>query len=166
MTTAVYWIDIFGAGKIGIMPCPCGDVLDKEIAALHTSGVDILVSLLPDGEMLELQVADEAKLCAKHRLEFLSLPIADFQVPTSMVMVHHLICYLQTAYQTGRTIVIHCRGGIGRSSMIAASLLVSLGVTLQEAWQHIGRARNCKVPETAAQEQWVQHYVQTHLLSV
>jgi protein-tyrosine phosphatase len=58
----------------------------------------------------------------------------------------------------GQTAVVHCRGGIGRSSTIAAVALTQLGLEPNEAMDRIATARGLRVPETQAQRLWVHGY--------
>ena len=53
---------------------------------------------------------------------------------------------------------LHCRMGIGRSSLMAASILVADGLTVSDAFGRIQRARGVAVPDTEAQVQWVEQY--------
>ena len=50
--------------------------------------------------------------------------------------------------------VLHCRGGIGRTGTIAARLLVEFGVAPEEAIRMVRRARPGTI-ETPAQEEYV-----------
>jgi hypothetical protein len=45
--------------------------------------------------------------------------------------------------------------GVGRSPLIAASLLVACGAGLDDAWHRVESARGLRVPDTQAQRQWV-----------
>ena len=54
----------------------------------------------------------------------------------------------------GNKILIHCRGGLGRTGTIAARLLVDLGIEPNRA---IDIVRGCRVGaiENSYQEQWI-----------
>ena len=58
---------------------------------------------------------------------------------------------------TGRGIntVIHCRAGIGRTSLVTAGVLLQAGFEPDEAFEHIGKARGMAVPDTDEQRDWV-----------
>lgn len=45
--------------------------------------------------------------------------------------------------------------GIGRSGLMAAGVLIQLGITADMAWQRISKARGISVPDTDEQKQWV-----------
>lgn len=50
------------------------------------------------------------------------------------------------------------REGIGRSALLAASLLVHSGVGAEKAFERIEKARGCPVPDTAEQRHWVEQF--------
>ncbi|MFT4110031.1 hypothetical protein, partial [Propionicimonas sp.] len=55
----------------------------------------------------------------------------------------------------GHGVAIHCRAGIGRSSVLAAAVLQLEGVPADEAWNLISHARGLPVPDTDAQRRFV-----------
>jgi hypothetical protein len=57
--------------------------------------------------------------------------------------------------QDGTYVVIHCRMGIGRSSIIAASVLLRVGVKADNIIDNISKIRGLKVPDTDRQLQWL-----------
>jgi protein-tyrosine phosphatase len=62
---------------------------------------------------------------------------------------------LAAGLRDGRSIAIHCRAGIGRSSMIAACALILCGIDAAEALALIKAARGVSVPDTDEQRDWV-----------
>jgi protein-tyrosine phosphatase len=57
--------------------------------------------------------------------------------------------------EAGESVVIHCRMGIGRASMLAVGVLCAEGLSADEAWQRVESARGLPVPDTEAQRSWV-----------
>jgi len=55
----------------------------------------------------------------------------------------------------GKAAAIHCRAGIGRSSLIAACALVCSGLDARSAFDAISKARGLTVPDTDDQRRWV-----------
>jgi len=51
----------------------------------------------------------------------------------------------------GKTVAVHCRAGIGRSLMIAASALIHIGLSTESAFRSIEESRGCPVPDTREQ---------------
>ncbi|WFE28186.1 tyrosine protein phosphatase [Solwaraspora sp. WMMD791] len=130
-----------------------GDWLDDELSAARTAGVDVLVSLLTSAERDELDLADEPAAAIRAGLEFHAFEIADLGVPDPHA-IRPLLDLLATELRAGRHVAVHCRAGIGRSSLITVALLTRLGVDTEQAWNVIAHARGVPVPETAQQRRW------------
>lgn len=96
-------------------------------------------------------------LCQRHGLEFISFPITDRDVPDSKVATRKLINRLMTRLAERKKIVIHCRMGIGRSSLIAAATLCMAidGIDAEQAFRLIEESRGLPLPDRPAQRQWV-----------
>ena len=54
----------------------------------------------------------------------------------------------------GQSLVVHCRGSLGRTGLIVARLLIALGEAPRKALEQVRAARPGAV-ETRAQEQYV-----------
>ncbi|MEZ5300547.1 MAG: hypothetical protein R3F11_07800 [Verrucomicrobiales bacterium] len=59
----------------------------------------------------------------------------------------------------GRSVVFHCRAGIGRSSTMAAAALTCFGIGADEAFARISEARGLQVPDTDEQIDWVRRFL-------
>jgi hypothetical protein len=152
----IYWIDAPVPGRLGIMARPrAGDWLDDEIAGWHAAGTNLVISLLEKDEISELGLADEQGLCRRHGLDFVSFPIPDRGVPEAADQTGALARNLATKMNAGNAVAIHCRAGIGRSSLVAACALVCLGVDAYSAFGIISKARGVTVPDTDEQRNWV-----------
>jgi protein-tyrosine phosphatase len=151
-----HWINREGV-RLGIMPRPRGnDWLSDDLRILRQAGVDVIVSALTALEAEELGLAAEAQECAQNGLLFISFPIEDRSVPTSRTDFGALVNQLLEHSRRGKAIVVHCRAGIGRSSLIAACVLTRNGLSLDSAFQAIEESRGCPVPDTPEQRQWVE----------
>jgi protein-tyrosine phosphatase len=160
MRQALYWVATGTRGRIATMTRPRGgDWLAGELITLRTHGIDMVVSLLTQGEADELDLADESRLAAAADLEFLAFPILDYAVPPLDAATVAFVERLALAVQSGRTIAVHCRIGIGRSSLIVASVLGLLGMPSAEAFARIATARGRSVPDTAEQREWVDRFL-------
>ena len=137
---SVYWIDGVKPGRLATGPHP-GD-----FEFLRDEGVDVVVSLLED-------VGDEPVRCAEKDFMFLWLPIDDGGAPGPEADA--VVKKIADLIRTGESVLVHCFGGIGRSSTIAAAVLVLLGETPAGAFERISAARGLTVPETATQRDWV-----------
>ena len=154
-----FWIDRIGQGLLGILPRPRGgDWLDGEIHSLAKAGVNVLVSLLTADEVAELELHDKERLCGDCGLRFISFPIPDRGVPFSIPETARTVDLILEELWAGKAVAVHCRMGIGRSALIAACLLKSRGIGVDEAFAMISRARGFSVPDTAEQREWVEKF--------
>ena len=144
---------------MAITPRPRGkDWLEDDIRFLQRAGVDVLVSALTPAEAEELGLLEESQFCQSNGLEFLSLPIEDRSVPSSFNEIDGLLNSVTDYLRNGKAVGVHCRAGIGRSSMIVASALIRNGLSVDTAFSAIQEARGCSVPDTPEQRQWVERY--------
>jgi protein-tyrosine phosphatase len=156
MTGSPFWIRDVPLGRLGISPRPGPfELLADDLAGWKDGGAEIVVSLLDDDEMDAMGLDEEPAICAALGFEFQRFPIPDHGLPTSRDAFVALIERLHAESQSGRGIVAHCYAGIGRSSLVAASLLVRAGLSLDDALERISDARGLPVPDTAAQHRWL-----------
>jgi ADP-ribosyl-[dinitrogen reductase] hydrolase len=156
-----------GYGSIGITFCPgkkdrhaatgaWDRDLDTDIKAIAAWNAAAVISLIEDHEFKLLQVERLGEVVTAHRMEWLHLPIVDVSTPCAK---------FEDAWRTsgevvrkrlrdGLNVVVHCRGGLGRAGMVAARLLVELGVPAKEAILRVRRARPGAI-ETPEQKQHV-----------
>ena len=155
---SLHWINLDGV-RLGIMPRPRGnDWLLDDLRILREAGVDVIVSALTDSEDAELGLHDEERECTRNGLIFISHPIEDRSLPTDQEKFNSLVDQLLEYSRRGKAIVVHCRAGIGRSSTIAACVLLKMGLSPEHAFQTIEQARGGPVPDTPEQREWVERY--------
>ncbi len=135
-----------------------GDWLEDEIADWHRNSLNTVVSLLESSEVQELDLAREQALCEHHGIAFLSFPLPDRGVPASWAAVAALVDPLVAKLRAGQCVGVHCRAGIGRSGLVAACILVRAGIPFPQVFPILSRARGVRVPDTEAQEEWVQAF--------
>jgi protein-tyrosine phosphatase len=156
MKDDIYWVPGPWPGRLGIASRPRGgDWLNDEVRSWREAGVDVVVSLLTPDEEKDLGLEDEEQVVRAEGLGFHRLPIPDRGVPSSRSELAGVLPTVAAALQGGENVTIHCRQGIGRSSLVAASLLVDAGVTPDQAFQNIAEVRGVPVPETPEQRDWV-----------
>ncbi len=156
MVPEIYQIKSYDEGFLAIMAKPRnGDWLEDEICGLSTLGVNVVVSLLDFGEILELGLRDEKKICEANGIEYIPFPIKDRSVPESPARTVQLVRDLHLKLLAGQRMVIHCRAGIGRSGLMAACILVHTHESPRNAFARISKARRVGVPDTQEQIDWV-----------
>ena len=142
-----------------VSPRPRGeDWLEDDLKALCEGGATVVLSLLEPHENADLGLEDEPAAAKRAGVGFISFPIEDRCVPTSMEATFALLDQLKTLLKQGASIVIHCRQGIGRSGLVAIALLIQAGKPVAEAIELVGAARGLPVPETVEQLAWLEVY--------
>jgi protein-tyrosine phosphatase len=158
MITQIHWIneDKIGEKRIGTMARPRGnDWLEDEIRGLKSRKVDCLVSLLERSEEWELGLKEEGEICQKWGLDFIKFPIEDVNTPENETEFIRLAHDLANRIQENEKVVIHCRMGIGRSSILAASVMIILGCEGSAVFEIISQYRGLQVPDTEGQKNWI-----------
>ena len=157
----MFWIEAPGLrpGRLGTAARPrAGDWLDGEIENWRSASVDMVVSLLEPHEVHDLKLNSERDICMQMGLTYLSFPVPDRGVPESLSRTRDLIALCTEQLVAGAGIIVHCRAGIGRSSMIAACVLVAVGNRPDTALEYIKAARGLPLPDTPAQAEWVMSF--------
>jgi protein-tyrosine phosphatase len=125
--------------------------------------VDVVVSLLTTGEIEEFGLAEEVNSVRAGGMEFVSLPVSDRGVPESNDQFAEIVARLGDLIAAGKVVGIHCRAGIGRSALLAASLLIASGLSPADAFERIRIARGAPVPDTPGQRAWVEQFAEDYV---
>ena len=156
MFTELHWIDGPWAGRLAITARPRGgDWLEDEIKSWRRNGVGMVLSLLTPGEIEDLDLQHEPQFCHENGIRFLLFPIVDRSVPQSDGDTAQLLEQIDNSLAQGENVVVHCRQGIGRSGMIAASLLAGRGCRPEDAIERVSAARQASIPDTPQQRAWI-----------
>jgi len=152
----LFKIESIGKGFIAIMAYP-GKEQDAAaaIAALARDGIRQVVSLLEPAEAQALGLEREAQLVAAESMTFISLPIPDMGLPASVRAFAGLARDLYRQVDAGDNTLLHCRGGVGRSGLLAAAVLLHCGMDPRQACERVTRLRGVRVPETPEQGAWL-----------
>jgi len=150
-------------GRIGITFCPgkhdrmasTGSWkrdLATDLDAIATWGAKLVLTLLEPSELQALKVPTLGNDVRLRGMDWRHLPIADFSIPDA---------HFEEQWQTqgrdirallrgGSDVLVHCKGGLGRAGMIAARLLVELGMPPDDAIRTVRAARRGAI-ETPSQ---------------
>jgi ADP-ribosyl-[dinitrogen reductase] hydrolase len=165
-------VTVEGGGRVGITLCPgkrqphaatgpWDRDLDIDLDALKAFGADVLITLMESEELAgaALDVKALERAVAARGMTWLHLPIVDLHAPSAEFETawQQHAARLRDIVQRGGRVVAHCRGGRGRSGLVAARLLIELGWDPEAAITAI-RSVNPKAIETPAQEAHVRGY--------
>lgn len=145
-----------GTGRIGISGLPgAGGALAEDVATIGEWGATLVFSMVSDAELDQGNVALLSEMAASHGIDWRHLPVPDFGVPSVTVaaMWTEAAARAHRILDVGGNVLVHCRGGCGRSGMAALRLLVERGEAPDVALARLRTARACAV-ETEAQFKW------------
>lgn len=141
-------------GRIGITLCPGKHDLFAETGAwkrdlvqdldvISTWGAKLVLTLVEPFELRELKVAHLGEEIESRGMAWLHMPIVDFSVPSEDFEQQWITQgrEIRTLLRAGDDVLVHCKGGLGRAGMIAARLLVELGMEPKEAIRSVRRVR-------------------------
>ena len=156
-------------GQIGMTICPgkkdqglsgtsWNRDLDADLDVISAWGADAIVTLLENFEFEMLGVPTLPSLILHRGIEWHHLPIRDVDIPDRRFEGNWQKSgpRLRTILSNGGKVLLHCRGGIGRTGTIAARLLVEFGFKPSDAIALVRCTRPGTI-ETEAQEGYVLH---------
>ena len=155
-----------GPGRLGITFAPgkkgpgVAGYWERDLNAdlerlVRVHGARVLVSLLRPSEYALLGIEDLADRAAAHQLEFRKYPITDAGVPSSVAWAAKLVQEILERVRSGDTVVVHCRGGLGRAGLVAACCLTAVGYDAERAIATVRDVRSPSAIETRGQEQFI-----------
>lgn len=145
--------------NFAIAPCPKGnDMLANEIISLKNQGYDIVVSMLTAQEQELHGLKEEKAICEANGIRYINYPIRDEVAENddaTIEFVRKLKEIFDDCYEPQTKVLFHCRGGVGRSSMMLALTMANYGINVDDIFEKISRARGEDTPETTYQLKWV-----------
>ncbi len=172
-----------GGGTLGLTFCPGKQQPNAKTGAwARDLAIDIddiaawdavaIITLMEQHELEALGVTELGETAATRFLGWLHLPIVDGGVPDAAFEERWDLArwYLASRLDAGAKVIIHCKGGLGRTGLLAARILIDrspIPKTYYEsdpldqlATDAIAAVRAVRpgAIETAAQEQWLRDY--------
>ena len=157
MRPDVYIVEPIGSGFLAVMAKPLsGEWIEDEFSGIAQTGVLQIISLLESHEEYEVGLKNEKSLTEKFGMHFISYPIKDRGLPESVEKFSVFTKKLYHQIAEGRSTVIHCRAGIGRTGIVAAGVLLHCGFSAKDAFDLISNKRRVQVPDTEEQYNWIE----------
>ena len=120
--------------------------LDEDLEFIRARGISRIVSLT--SRALPEHVREQG-------FELIHFPIADMGIPTPRACA--VLCAQLLDGLEQRPVLLHCKGGLGRTGTIAACCLVGLGRAPEQALIEV-RSVNPNYVQTASQAKFIEHY--------
>lgn len=131
--------------------------LDTDLDRLVSHfGVDALVSLVEEEELTMLGIPSLVDRAEARGIAVLRLPIPDGGIAERSAAQQVVQAAVSLA-RSGRHVVFHCRGGLGRAGTLAACAIVQLGGTPDDAIAAVRRARRGAI-DNGRQERFVHDF--------
>lgn len=132
--------------------------LELDVARLRTEfGCDRFVLLVEDHELGTTRTTALAAAMKAAGIELVRHPIVDMSVPADRAAYRQLLDDQRAAIADGRTVVVACRGGLGRTGTAVACLLVDAGMEPQSGID-LTRASRPNTIERGVQVQFVRDW--------
>lgn len=130
--------------------------LNADLDVIAKWNAAAVVTLVENYELEELDILDLEDGVIQRFMEWHHLPIVDVSIPDAEFEAAwpERSVKLRTLLTNGANVLVHCRGGLGRAGMIAARLLIEMGIDADAAIKQVRGARPGAI-ETSAQERWV-----------
>jgi len=119
------------AGQLLFTPCPAtkGTSLIESVTTLKQAGATGIITLMADTELAENGASDLSLVCQQTGLQWYQLPVADDAAPAADFQAawqQHSAEILRRLH-AGEILAIHCKGGSGRTGLIAAQIVLAAG---------------------------------------
>lgn len=131
--------------KIILTPCPGSQEVDltTSLAEMKAIGVEAVLTLMTPLELEKNALSNIGTSVKAKGMSWFHLPIADDEAPDAVFLktwetagpaIHRLI-------EQGKTIAVHCKGGSGRTGIVAAQILLERGESIKPV---IGRIKKLR----------------------
>jgi protein-tyrosine phosphatase/nicotinamidase-related amidase len=130
---------------------------EEDLQFLVNQRIQNVVPLITDDELHDFGVENLMQKYTEFGLNVKRLPIKD-QMASSNEEMSELVNWIREKIDSNEKTMIHCVGGLGRSGMVAASLLKSFGKSGQEAIDNVRLSRSPRAVESLDQEEFVHNF--------
>ncbi len=145
-----------GGGTLALASLPGrGGDYRGDLEVFHEWRPGIVLTLVSEAELVEVGGAAIGNDIQSMGSRWHHLPIQDFGTPDEAVMARwpEASRQVRRALKGGGRVIVHCRGGCGRSGMVALRLMVECGEDRFAALNRLRALRDCAV-ETKGQLKW------------
>lgn len=119
-----------------LTPCPGTKniSLADSLTQLIEAGGSLMITALEQSDLPVGEFDALAALCREKNLDWIHLPIVDDEIPTDHFEAQWPKTneIIQATLNSGRSVIVHCKGGSGRTGIIAARILLRRGQALPD----------------------------------
>lgn len=143
-------------GILALCPLPgAGGNYRGDLDHIHDWQPGLVISMTTESEQVAVGAGTLGTDIQSMASRWIHLPVPDFSAPTSDVLVKwpSVSHMARKALVGGGRVLVHCRGGCGRSGMVVLRLMIEGGEKPAQALARLRAVRPCAV-ETSEQMQW------------
>jgi len=144
------------SGRLALSPMPgVHGAFSEDLRQIIDWAPDHVLSLTEASEMASCGATDLGPALTARGIRWHHAPIVDFGTPARAFLRNwpDVSDRLRTSLSRGGRVLIHCRGGCGRSGMVALRLMIEMGEAPHDALTRLRAVRPCAI-ETDAQQVW------------
>jgi protein tyrosine phosphatase (PTP) superfamily phosphohydrolase (DUF442 family) len=157
------WVSGVESGRLAMSPRPSGGAhLAPVLAGWRAQGVDLVVSLLTSEDASQLDLAAEGVTCAAVGLAYQWLPMQEHSVPALDDDFAGALALVVRTLHEGRSVVVHCRAGLGRTGLFCACVMHRLGNREPNVFAGLTKDRGLRVPDNTLQIEWFRTFAETN----
>lgn len=132
--------------------------LQTDLQTLVCEGAHVVAPLIEPFEYGVLDIEAYPEVAAACGLTVAAFPIPDGCAPGDPESFAVYLEGLLEQLLNGQVVVVHCRGGLGRAGLVAACLLVQMGLDADAAIRLVRQTRSPHAIETAEQEAFIHRF--------
>lgn len=145
-------------GQLLLTPCPGTQqvALTQALEQLRLAGAHGVVTMMTGTELISHGLGNLGAQVEREGMRWFHLPIEDDLAPDAAFEAawQQALPQLRELLGDGKHLVIHCKGGSGRTGLVAAALLMTLGQPQQEAMTAV-KAHRPKAFTLTCHRQWL-----------
>lgn len=145
-----------GGGILGLCPMPgCDGDYAADLAHIRDWLPSLVITMSSRAELVRGGAEDLGSDLNDSGTRWAHMPVVDFGAPSADEAAEwpKISAQALAALNGGGRVLVHCRGGCGRSGMVVLRLMVEAGEDAQTALARLRALRPCAV-ETRAQLHW------------
>jgi protein-tyrosine phosphatase len=142
----------------------CERDLETDAIAIANWGATTWLNLMEESDMEEVSLTPSIfkNTIENLGIKYLHFPIIDGGVPTEADekrWQEEISPFVLSELTEGKKVFVHCRGGLGRTGIIAARILIDAGVSndADKIMRIVRTARNRAI-ENTIQEEWIRKF--------
>lgn len=151
----------FAPGKKGTKSIFTGKMWDRDLdldleILKNVYKADFLVSLMEDFEYEMLNIPNIREKCLEKSIINIRFAVVDGSIPKpgEIEKFKEMVMHLKESAESGKNIIIHCMGGLGRTGTLASCILIVFGFSSEKAIEETRKCRKGTL-ENRIQEEFV-----------